>query len=189
MLLTPEQIKQAIDELHQKKPGKILHTAEIYEAIVKAQYNEDMKEAMMEIEEKIRILKSLDTKSLIQKLHQYETEFQKAMIDEAMFKSQNHDYLGSGDCQAVKKILAELAAQAPSTKEDDKKTTVADREAWLQKQREENKELSAAIVKQREVAFLIDDHGIKVEMARRRLTSATAVLALKTQQLAFLASG
>ncbi|GAI63245.1 unnamed protein product, partial [marine sediment metagenome] len=72
MLLTPEQIKQAIDELHQRKPGKILHTAEIYEAIAQAQYNEDMKEAMMEIEEKIRILKSLDTKGLIQKLHQYE---------------------------------------------------------------------------------------------------------------------
>ncbi len=142
----------------------------------------------MEIEEKIRILKSLDTKGLIQKLHQYETELEKAMIDEAKFKSQNHDYLGSGDCQAVKKILAELAVQAPETKKDGKKTTVADREAWLAKQRTESKELSAAIAKQQQVAFLVDDHEIKVEMARRRLTSATVVLALKTQQLAFLAS-
>ncbi|MBA7645325.1 hypothetical protein ES703_53080 [subsurface metagenome] len=142
----------------------------------------------MEIEEKIRILKSLNTKGLIQKLHQYEDELQKAMTDEATFKSQNHNYLGSGDCQEVKRILAELAAQAPSTKEDSKKTTIADREAWLQKQRKENKELSTAIAKQQQVAFLVDDHEIKVEMARRRLTSATVVLALKTQQLAFLAS-
>ena len=142
----------------------------------------------MEIEEKIQILKRLDTKALIAKLSQYEDEFQKTLTGEAMFKSQNHGYLGSGDCQEVKRILAELAAQAPETKEDGKKPTVADREAWLQKQRTENKELSEAIIKQREVAFLIDDHGIKVEVARRRLAGATAVLALKTQQLAFLAS-
>lgn len=189
MLLTPDQINQAIKELHQRKPGKILHTAEIYEAVAQAQYNEDTKEATMEIEEKLKVLKSLDTKSLIEKLHQYEAEFQKAMTDEAMFKSQNHDYLGGGDCQAVKRILAELTVQAPEANEAGKKTTVADREAWLQKQRKENKELSEAIVKQREVAFLVDDHGIKVEMTRRRLAGATAVLALKTQQLAFLASG
>jgi len=189
VLLTPEKIKQAIDELHQRKPGKILHTAEIYEAIVKAQYNEDMKEVMMEIEEKIRILKSLDTKALIAKLSQYEDELQKLMAEEAMFKNQSHGYLGSGDCQAVKKILAELAAQAPSTNEAGKKTTVADREAWLQKQRTENNELNEAHQKQREGAFLVDDHVIKVEVARRRLAGATAVLALKTQQLAFLASG
>ncbi|MBA7539395.1 hypothetical protein ES705_31674 [subsurface metagenome] len=45
MLLTPEKIKQAIDDLHQRKPGKILAAIEIYEAIAQAQYNEDMKEA------------------------------------------------------------------------------------------------------------------------------------------------
>ncbi|MBA7588563.1 hypothetical protein ES708_30623 [subsurface metagenome] len=109
------------------------------------------------------------------------------MTDEATFKSQNHNYLGSGDCQEVKRILAELAAQAPSTKEAGKKTTIADREAWLQKQRTENKELADAIAKQGGVSFLIDDHQIKCDMARRRLTSVIAVLALKTAQINFLA--
>ena len=189
MLLAPEKIKQAIEEAHRRNPGKILATAEIYEAIAQAQYNEDKKEATMEIEEKLRILKSLDTKNLIEKLNQYEGELQEVMASEAMFKNQNHGYLGSGDCQEVKRILAELAVQAPEAKEDGKKTTVADREAWLQKQRTENKELNEAIQKQREVSFLIDDHAIKMEVARRRLAGATAVLALKTQQLAFLASG
>ena len=188
MLLTPERIKQVIEDLHRRNPGKILASAEIYEAIAQAQYDEDMKEAMMEIEQKLEILKKLDTKGLIEKLQQYEAELQKTMSDEAMFKSQNHNYLGSGDCQEVKQILAELSAQAPSTKEDDKKTTVADREAWLAKQRTESKELSEAIQKQRQISFLVDDHQIKVEVARRRLAGATAVLALKTQQLAFLAS-
>lgn len=141
----------------------------------------------MEIEVKLEILKSLDTKALIAKIRQYEDELEKAMREESDFKSQNHGYLGSGDCQEVKRILGELAAQAPETNGVGKKTTIADREAWLQRQRTENKELSEAITKQRQVAFLIDDHEIKVEMARRRLAGATAVLALKTQQIAFLA--
>lgn len=143
----------------------------------------------MEPEEKVRILKHLDTKNLITKLHQYEGELDKALKDEMSFKAQNHQYLGSGDCQEVKRILAELAAQIPETNEAGKKMTLADKETWLVKQRTENKELSDAIVKQREVSFLVDDHQIKVDIARRRLAGAIAVLALRTQQLAFLASG
>lgn len=142
----------------------------------------------MEIEEKLRILKSLETKSLIAKVHEYENALEKAMTEEADFKAQNHSFLGSGDCQEVKKILAELSVQAPETNGAGKKLTIADKEAWLMRQRTENKELSDAIVKQRQVAFLIDDHQIKVEMARRRPTSVIAILALRTQQIAFLAS-
>ncbi|GAJ10523.1 unnamed protein product [marine sediment metagenome] len=44
MLLTPEKIKQAIENLHRRNPGKILAAMEIYEAIALAQYNEDKKE-------------------------------------------------------------------------------------------------------------------------------------------------
>ncbi|MFC1970644.1 hypothetical protein ACFLV0_01730, partial [Chloroflexota bacterium] len=93
-----------------------------------------------------------------------------------------------GDCQEIKRILAELAAHTPETNEAGKKMTLADKEVWLQKQRIENKELSEAIQKQRMVSFLIDDHEIKVEMAKRRLASTVAVMALRTQQIAFLAS-
>ena len=142
----------------------------------------------MEVDEKLKILKSLDTKDLIAKIRQYEDEFEKALAGQADFKSQNHQFLGSGDCQKVKRILAELAAHAPETNEAGKKMTLADKEAWLQKQRTENKELSEAIQKQRQVAFLLDDHEIKVEMTRRRLASTVAIMALRTQQIAFLAS-
>jgi len=141
----------------------------------------------MEIEEKLKILKSLDTKNLTVKIHQYEDEFEKAMIAEADFKTQNHGYLGSGDCQEVKRILGELSVQAPETTEAGKKLTIADKDAWLLRQRTENKELSDAIAKQRQVSFLIDDHQIKVEMARRRLAGSTAVLTLRTAQINFLA--
>jgi len=143
----------------------------------------------MEIEEKIKVLKSRETKSLVEKLHQVEDVLEKAMIAEADFKAQNHGYLGSGDCQEVKRILAELSVQVPETNEAGKKMTIADKETWLAKQRTENKELSEAIQKQRQVSFLLDDHQIKVEMTRRRLEGIRAVLALTTQQIAFLASG
>jgi hypothetical protein len=142
----------------------------------------------MGLEEKIEILKRLDTKSLIEKLHQYEDELEKAMIAEAKFKAENHSFLGSGDCQEVKRILAELAAQAPETNGAGKKMTIADKEAWLLRQRTENKGLSDAIAKQREVSFLCDDYQIRIEMAKRHLAGVTAILALKTAQINFLAS-
>jgi len=144
--------------------------------------------SIVEIDEKLKILKSLDTRDLIAKIRQYEDEFEKAMTEEADFKSQSHGFLGSGDCQEVKRILAELAVQAPETNEAGKKTTVADREAWLARQRTENKALSEAIQKQRMVAFLIDEREIRVEMAKRRLAGTVAIMALRTQQIAFLAS-
>lgn len=187
MLLTPEEIEQAIKDAHRRRPGAILSAMEVYEAIAQAQCDKD-KETAMEIEEKLRILKSLDTKSLIEKLHQCEDELEKAMTAEADFKAQNHGFLGSGDCQEAKRILSELAMQAPETNEAGKKMTVADKEAWLLRQRTENKELVEVIAKQRQVAFLLDDHQIKVEMVKKRLEGTRAVLALKAQQIAFLAS-
>jgi len=122
-------------------------------------------------------------------MHQYEGELERAMQEEADFKAQNHGYLGSGDCQEVKRILGELAAQVPEASEPGKKLTIADREVWLQKQRTENKELSEAIQKQRQVSFLIADNQIRVEMARTRLTGIRSILALKTAQIEFLAEG
>lgn len=143
----------------------------------------------MEIAEKVKVLKALDTKALIERLHQYEDELEKAMLGQADFKSQNHGFLGSGDCQEVKRILAELAVKAPEANEAGKKMMVADRENWLLLQRKENKELSEAIAKQKQVVFLLDDYQIKVEMIKKRLEGIKGVLALKTAQINFLAAG
>ena len=144
----------------------------------------------MEPEEKIRILKSLDTRNLLEKLHKYEDELEAALRDAASFKDLNRGYLSStGDCQEVKKLLAELSAQAPGTNEAGKKMTQADKDVWLQRQRTDNLELTAAIAKQKDTAFILENNEIKADMARRRLAGATAVLALKTQQIAFLAGG
>ncbi len=189
MLLTLDRIKQAIEDAHKKQPGRILTTSEIYEAITQAQYSEDTREANMEILKKLAILKKLDTKGLTEKIQQYEDALEKAMITQAGFKNSNHGFLGIGDCLEVKRILAELIVQAPEANEAGKKLTVADREAWLTKQRKENKELLDTITKQRQVAFLLDDHQIKVEMAKKRLEGVKAALAVRIAQINFLASG
>ena len=136
------------------------------------------------MEQKLEILRKLGTKELIEKLHLYENEIMEALTQQADFKSQNHEFLGSGDCQEVKRILAELAAQAPDV--NGKKMTVAERDAWLTRQRTENNELSEAIQKQRQVLFLQDDFEIKVEMSKRRLEGTRAILNLKRAQIEFL---
>ena len=145
----------------------------------------------MEIEQKLEILRKIGTKSLIQKLHECETELEKVMQDQADFTSQSYEYTTSrgSECSKVKEKIAELSFQAPETNEAGKKTTVAEREAWLLGQRKLDKELSDALAQQQVVAFLQDDHQIKVEMAKRRLEGIKAVIALKTQQIAFLAGG
>ena len=145
----------------------------------------------METKQKLEILRKLDTNSLIDKIHQYEDELETAMRDDTSYKDLNYEYLASGtnDCQAIKIILAELLAQAPETNEEgSKKLTVADKEAWLTRQRKENQELSGAINRQKNTAFSADNNQITIEMAKKRLESAKAVLNLKTSQINFLAS-
>jgi len=142
----------------------------------------------VETDVKIRILKSLDTRSLVEQVHRYEDELETALREQASFKSLNYQYLASrdGDCPEVKRLLSELISGVPERNDVGKKLTAAEKEAWLQRQRKENEELAAAITRQKDVAFLIDNHEIKVEMAKKRLEGARVVLGLKTAQINFL---
>ena len=76
-------------------------------------------------------------------------------------------------------MLAELAPANPG------KNTI-ERDAWITRQRVDNKELNGAILKQREVAFLIEDFRIKVEIAKKKLENSKTVIALRTAQINFL---
>lgn len=145
----------------------------------------------MNIAEKTKVLKGLDTKNLIEKLHLYEDALEKTMTEQADFITQNQGFITSrgNDCSEVKRILAELAVKTPDSDESGKKLTVPDKQNWLLLQRKENEELSGAIIKQGQVAFLLDDYQIKVEMVKKRLEGIKAVLAIKTAQINFLASG
>lgn len=133
------------------------------------------------VQKRMHLLEALGTKDLMIRLEEYDKELEKALTDEATFQNIHHEYLASAgqDCGAVKRIIAELYVQAPGKNQ-------AERDAWLVKQRVENKELLDAITRQREVSFLIDDHRIKVDMAKRRYERARAVLALRTAQIKFL---
>jgi hypothetical protein len=135
---------------------------------------------------KLKILRQLDTKELIQKLQQFQDELEQALREHASFKDLNREYLASGasDCPAVKQILAGLAVAGPNT--EGKKLTIAEKEAWLQRQRTENDELSAALNKQKSIAFLAENNEIKIEMAKQKLQNCRAILALKTAQINFL---
>jgi len=144
----------------------------------------------VEIDNKLKILKSLDTKSLIARIQHYEDDLEHVLREQASFKDINREYLTSGmstDCQEVKRILAELATQGPPA-ESGKKLTAAERDVWLQKQRTENDELAASINRQKSIAFLLENNEISIEMVRRRLEGARALLALRTGQINFLAS-
>lgn len=137
----------------------------------------------MKTEERIKLLqKQLRTRELVENLPTLENNLEKALTDEADFRNANQGYLASsgGDCSEVKRILAEISVRAEGK-------NAAEREAWLTRQRVENNSLAEAIVKQREVVFLLDDHRVKIEIAKKRYESARAVLALRTAQISFLA--
>lgn len=144
----------------------------------------------MNIEQKLEILRKLDTKPLLAKLTEYEDELEQALTQQADFTSHNYNYIAArgSDCSMVKDIIAELSFQAPEVNEAGKKTTVAERDAWLQGQRKANQELTDALAQQREVAFLQDNCQIRCEMAKKHLEGTRAVLALKIAQINFLGS-
>lgn len=135
---------------------------------------------------KIKALKDLRTGPLIIMLHQQEEALEAALRDEARVRDLNIGYLASGtnDCAEVKRILAELAHQAPDV--DGKKPTIAERETWLTLQRGENKELYAALERQRTTAFELENLRITSEMAKKRLENIKAVLSIRTAQIEFL---
>lgn len=130
---------------------------------------------------KIRALKDLGSKSLIESIKKLEDNFEAAQKEEALFRRDKAGLISStGDCVEVKRILAELSVQ------DTQDMKVADREAWLILQRKDNKELSEAIKAQRNATFELENIKINVEMCKKRLESAKAFLALRTAQIQFL---
>ncbi len=86
----------------------------------------------MKIEEKAEWLKGFKTKELIDRIHEYEDKLDSTLKEEASFKDLNYGYLsGAGDCAEVKRISAELLAQAPDTTGLEKPLTKAEKSAWL----------------------------------------------------------
>jgi len=143
------------------------------------------------MQKRLDILKKLDTKALQERLKQLEDELFSALMDQATTYYDNYDYTSSrgGDCARVKEIEAELLPQCPELNQEGKKVTVADKEAWLTRQRVESADLKAVIQKQREVAFQLESVEITAKLVKEQLSSARGALALKTAQIQFLSGG
>lgn len=136
---------------------------------------------------KIEALNTLDTKKLINMLPDLEGKLEAALRQEASFRELNVGYLSSGtsDCAEVKRMMAELQIKAPEQL-DGKKTTAAEREAWLVLQRTDNQELVKALERQKCVAFELENIRIDIEMAKKRFENVHRVLGLRTAQIQFL---
>lgn len=132
---------------------------------------------------RMNILKSMDTRAISEQLPMLEAKLQETLKAELAYRKDSQGYMASGsqDCAEVKRLLAELAVNAEGK-------TVAEREAWLTRQRAVNPQLAGAISRQNQVAFQLEDFRIQEEAIRVQMTNIRAILELKTAQIQFLAS-
>lgn len=138
-----------------------------------------------------RVLQQLDLKGLVEALEEASEEISQALSNLLGYEQDQREFLaGRGqDCPAVRERLAVLAAQAPQKREDGKPTTLAEREAWLQRQRSEDELLAELLKKQREVEYGRAHWQQVVDDARRRHGDLRAIMELRSALLRYLASG
>ena len=141
-------------------------------------------------EEKKKLLKSLNTKDLIESLSKAEDQFDTAVHEYNTFRDLNYAHACSAttDSPAVKARLAELVFEIlPSVKtKTDKAMTVQEKEAWLTIQRTKDQALQKAIEAQKNIFFQLENLRNSIEVARERLHGMRAVLELRTAQIRFL---
>jgi hypothetical protein len=132
------------------------------------------------LQAKQALLKAMDTKKLVDSLPVLLQEYQQKLLDEAQHRSHK--------TALAKELKEKLAFLTPPEKDaDGKKTTVPDREKWLEQQKSENPEIKALIEKQLTADFITEADHIAAEMSLQRLQNARIVLSLKTAQIRFLA--
>jgi len=135
---------------------------------------------------------SLHTKKLVEQLPELLKAYETALLDYSQHRASNNDFVASSgsDCQAVKQKLLELSPPEekldPDKPEKPRKMTLADKAAWLNNQRTENRDLITLIARQQSVAFILEGDKTAIEIAKERLANARTVLELKTAQLKFL---
>ena len=144
----------------------------------------------LSIEQKTVYLQQLGTAELIRSINSAQAEFEKALTEEAEKRLEYSQHLTgrSTTSPAVKQIETELMIQAPAKNAEGKKSTAADKEAWLQEQREANPALKEAIEKEKMAGRVLSDLAVILEIAKSRLSNLKAILALRTAQITFFAS-
>ena len=141
----------------------------------------------MSFEVKSAIMSKWGTKDLIDSLRATEDEISTAMDDQSKFRLENVAYTKnarSGMCPAIEDIMAQLNLQVPE-KIGDKKLTIPDKEAWLDRQKKENPELAAAYQKMQMVEALSYDFDKRLTIANLKVNNIRAVMQLRSAQLLF----
>ncbi len=171
-------------------PGPVKAPAPMQEVSLAKEQIAILEETRKLVMWKMSILQKLDTIPLIEQIHGLEQTISNIMQEEATFKGENRGFIAgtNEDCTSVKIRLAELWTQSDGMLNSDgsKKATQADREAWLRKQRIEDKDLAGLILKQVQVQTGLDGFKIELDTAKRKLDGVLAVLRLKTAQIEFL---
>jgi len=144
----------------------------------------------VKVERRLELLAKLDTKKLIERMHQLEDSLFTLLMDQANYYAEHADDLarGGNDSPAIKVLEAELLWQCPEAKEG-KKLTVAEKEAWLLQQRKGNKALAEAVERQKQASFQLDSNQATVEVVKQEMQGVRAVITLKTAQINFLSGG
>jgi hypothetical protein len=151
-------------------------------AVLAKQLREKLNIEHQDLTRKIRALKSLHLKDLIDQIPDLETKYQKLLNDDNSYRHLQQGFISStGDCPEAKKRIAILTNQAVGK-------NAAEREAWLTLQRTEDPDLANILETQSSTMFQIENNRIALEMAKKRLDSILKILALRTAQIQFLTS-
>jgi len=144
----------------------------------------------MTIQEKADFIGKFKTGDLVNAIAIAEADYAKILKDQASFRFEQAPYIKGGRggaCEAITDLEAQLISQSPA-EINSKKTTQADRDAWLTHQRTENPELKEAYEKQRMAEISIADFDIRVKMSEVKLTDLRAVVYFRVAQINFFSS-
>jgi len=135
----------------------------------------------MDENQKIQLLKSLDTKKIITDLELALGIYSASIDMESKYRNLNREYVpvGNSDSPAVQDIEFMLMGNAEGKNESQRK-------AWLAQQKKDNTDYAKAIAQQGEISYQLECYKNNSEVAKKKIEILKVILALKTAQIEFL---
>ncbi len=127
----------------------------------------------------------LGTSGLVVKLDE-QTDFLEKLLKQLVeHKSKESDNLGgrSSDSKAMKAAEEEIAKRFPS--DPAKKTTIQEKEAWINDQKKIDPAWKKATDAHKMAEFVVDDCESQIKLAETRIGNLRSVINLRSAQLAF----
>jgi hypothetical protein len=143
----------------------------------------------MTVDEKRALLQGLGTKQLVDDIKKAEAQLATSLRDQAQLRIEQAQFIKSARsniCEAVNLLESKLQMEVPNEL-NGKKLTAPDKEAWLTRQKTENKELAEAYQKQKMTDVVLADLDIKQKMAEIQLNDLRGILSLRVAQITLFA--